>query len=276
MPAAGRRASCPTIAPEMADELEKLTNSLRRLGVRGTALLLSQRLGLPLGRKGGSRALRVRRLPHALICRAGTSDVHVFSDVFLHDQYAPAADFADVGLIIDCGANVGYTSAYFLSRYPNAELIAVEPDPDNFELLQANTQFYGERVITLRSAVWSHRAKLAIAEKSRGRGEEWGRQVTETDSLDDASVMAVSIGELLRDSGHSRISILKMDIEGAEQVVFSEGYESWLPKVDNLLIELHDDDAFPRAREAFHDALAGEDFLTFESGELTVCRRGAS
>lgn len=259
----------------MAGELGKIENSLSRLGVAGTALLLSQRFDLPIGRSGGSHALRVKRLQHPVLCRAGTSDARVFSDIFLHDQYAPAADLSDVGLILDCGANVGYTSAYFLSHYPRAELIAVEPDPENFELLQANTRFYGTRARTLRSAVWSHRTELAIAEKTRGRGAEWGRQVTDTASAGETSVPAVSIGELLRDSGHARISILKIDIEGAEQAVFSQGYGDWLPKVDNLLIELHDDEAFPRAREAFQDALAGEDFTTFESGELTVCRRTA-
>lgn len=259
----------------MPTELNKLANSLKRLGVHGTALLLSERFDLPFGRSGDRYALRTRRLAQPLLCRAGTSDISVFSDVFLHGQYAVAADLDDVALIIDCGANVGYTSAYLLSCYPGASLIAVEPDLENFELLQANTRYYGERVSTLRSAVWSHRAELAISEESRGRGGEWGRQVTEVAAEDGGSILAVTIGELLRDSGQPRISILKMDIEGAEEVVFSKGYEEWLPKVDNLLIELHDDDVFPRAREAFYDAIAGQRFSVFEAGELTVCRQKA-
>ena len=39
--------------------------------------------------------------------------------------------------ILDCGANVGYTSAYLLTRFPTAFLIAIEPDPGNAEILRA-------------------------------------------------------------------------------------------------------------------------------------------
>jgi FkbM family methyltransferase len=257
----------------MSEELTKLANSLERLGVRGTALVLSQRFDLPLGRSEGCHALRVKQVAHPLLCRAGTSDFQVFNDIFLRGQYSDAADLIDVELIVDCGANAGYTSAFFLSRYPGADLIAVEPDPGNFELLERNTRHYGRRVSTIRSAVWSHRTELTLAGRYRDRGEEWARQVTESASDRESGIVAVTIDELLRDSGHSRISILKMDIEGAEEIVFSEGCEEWLSKVDNLLIELHDDVAFPRAREVFHNALANQEFSMFESGELTVCRR---
>lgn len=264
----------------MSEALTKLANSLEKLGVRGTARLLSQRFDLPLGRSEGAHAMRVKQLAHPLLCRAGTSDFRVFSDIFLHGQYSDAADLTDVELIVDCGANVGYTSVFFLSRYPGADLIAVEPDPGNFGLLERNTRYYGSRARTIRSAVWSHRTELALAGRHRDRGEEWARQVTEVEAAEPAygqesGIVAVTIDELLRDSGHSRISILKMDIEGAEEIVFSEGCEEWLSKVDNLLIELHDDDAFPRAREVFHKALANHEFSMFESGELTVCRRNA-
>jgi hypothetical protein len=46
---------------------------------------------------------------------------------------------------------------------------------------------------------------------------------------------ATDIGTLLDRSGEQRISVLKVDIEGAERVVFVKNYESWLPKVDNEL-----------------------------------------
>ena len=37
-----------------------------------------------------------------------------------------------------------------------------------------------------------------------------------------------------------RPDILKIDVEGAEKEIFSKNYESWLGKVNVIMIELHD------------------------------------
>ena len=41
-------------------------------------------------------------------------------------------------LIVDCGANIGASALWFSARYPEAHIVAVEPAPDNFELLRKN------------------------------------------------------------------------------------------------------------------------------------------
>jgi FkbM family methyltransferase len=253
--------------------LRTLAASFGTLGPWGAALLWSQRLSLPLGRRGDQYTLRARRAAHPLYCRAGTSDVEVFRSIFLEREYACIADLEGVRLVLDCGANAGYSTAYFLTRYPKADVIAVEPDKGNYEMLRLNTLPYGDRVKALRSAVWSHPATLVIADTVYRDGREWTKQVREASPDDVHGLAAVNVGTLLRDSGHQRISILKVDIEGAEAVVFSEGYESWLSKVDTILIELHDDSAFGECTSVFHRAIAGQDFTVSRAGELTVCKR---
>src|SRR5262245_452689 len=66
-----------------------------------------------------------------LWCRPGTSDETVFWQVFVDLQYAALVPRAAPRLILDCGANVGYTASYFLTRFPSARVFAVEPDPGN-------------------------------------------------------------------------------------------------------------------------------------------------
>src|SRR5262245_51635214 len=73
---------------------------------------------------------------YPLFGRRSSSDVEVFHQVFIEREYKCLDDLSDVGLIIDCGANVGYSSAYFLSKHPTSRIIAVEPDPDNFAMLR--------------------------------------------------------------------------------------------------------------------------------------------
>jgi hypothetical protein len=62
-----------------------------------------------------------------------------------------------------------------------------------------------------------------------------------------------------------------MDIEGAEKDVFTSNYESWLPKVKVMIVELHGQGA----RDAFYNAVKDENFVKFEQGENLVCIRPA-
>lgn len=49
-------------------------------------------------------------------------------------------------LVVDCGANVGYSSMYFLDRFKGCEVVSIEPDRNNFEVMESNLAHYGSRV----------------------------------------------------------------------------------------------------------------------------------
>jgi hypothetical protein len=57
-----------------------------------------------------------------------------------------------------------------------------------------------------------------------------------------STVKTVDIETLLQSSGRREIDILKVDIEGAEKIVFSKNYEEWIKKEKNIFIELHDEE----------------------------------
>ncbi|MEZ5566423.1 MAG: FkbM family methyltransferase [Gammaproteobacteria bacterium] len=219
------------------------------------------------------RPLTSKYLDHPVCFRPRTTDLAVFQQIFVEREYGCLDDVTGPDLVIDCGANVGYSSAYFLSRFPGSELIAVEPDPGNFRLLSKNLAPYGDRVTLVESGVWSHPARLCISETGYGGGGEWGVQVRECTSDAEPGFQAVDIESLLARSGRQRISILKIDIEGAEGVVFASNYRHWLDRVDCLVIELHDDSSFGNCSQIFAQAIDGQNFIVSEWGELTVCKR---
>src|ERR1035438_1153468 len=97
-----------------------------------------------------------RHVVHPLCIRHDSSDLDVFNQIFVQQEYAPLYAMTAVRLVIDCGANVGYSSACFLSQYPNCHVVAVEPDPDNFAMLRRNLLAYGSRVTLVQAGVWSH------------------------------------------------------------------------------------------------------------------------
>lgn len=236
---------------------------------------------------GGFHVLKTPLACFPLRFRSGSSDPSVFAQVFVNREYACVDDIGEPSLIVDCGANVGYTAAYFLTKWPNAKLIAIEPDDGNAEILRHNLNPYGvfgvkssALVISdssssaqiVAGAVWSKRSRLMMVNEAYRDGREWTRQVRECRPEEEHYVVAWDMNDLIAISGYDRISLLKMDIEGAEAVVFSENLD-WLDRVDNIVIELHDDSTFGNASDVFHRAIAGRGFVVTRCGELTVCKR---
>ncbi len=209
---------------------------------------------------------------YELVARPGASDVEVFHQVFVEREYSALDDLADVKLVIDCGANVGYSSAYFLSRFPGCRLIAVEPEPGNCAILRQNLSVYGDRARVIEAGIWPKPARLAIAWGYRD-GRDWAVQVRECRPGEPSDLTGIDVAGLIGESGFERVSLLKMDIEGAEALLFAEGQSDWLDRVDVLAIELHDDSAFGPATEGFERAMAGRPFAVSTHGEVTVCRR---
>lgn len=212
---------------------------------------------------------------HPLWLRPRTSDLAVFRQIFKKKEYAPMGDLADVRVVVDLGANVGYAAAWFLSRYPGCRLVAVEPDPDNFAALQRNLAPYGDRAVCVRAGVWSHSCHLRISDAPYRDNLEWSRQVVECAPGDPGALRGVGLRELLDEHGIDRVSLLKCDIEGAEVALFGPTCRAWLDRVDAIAIELHADSMFGDGFAVFHAAMHGQPFTQAESGELTLCRRTA-
>jgi FkbM family methyltransferase len=248
--------------------LGQFRRAVDNLGVSGAVLLKCQQYRV---RTLGAAAPYVLRSKHArfpLWCRPGTSDARVFHQIFVVREYSCLDELRDPRLIIDCGANVGYSSAYFLSRFPAARVIAVEPDAGNVDLLERNLRPFGNRATIVRSAVWSHPAELVI-DATAGDGAEWSRQVRPCRPGETPDLRATDIGTLLAQSGEQTISLLKLDIEGAEVALFAAGHEAWLPRTSNIVIELHGE----ACARAFFAAVSRESFRIYNHEELTVCHR---
>ena len=256
--------------PPILIKMYKFLKVLKALGIVGTARYYFFQLLKPKY----PYKLTSKDLHLPLFCRPGSSDRKVFRQIFINHEYSCIDDRTNVKLVVDCGANVGYSSAYFLDRFQGCSLVAIEPDPGNYSMMQMNLRPYGARARTIHSAVWSHPTPLTLSEQTYRTGGEWSRQVRECKPGEAALFSAVDLGSVLRESGFERISILKIDIEGAEGVVFSDpGCREWLNKVDVIVIELHDDSSLGKCSEIFFSAVPKKDFCFSRSSELTVCKR---
>lgn len=161
------------------------------------------------------------------------SDIEVFHQVFVEKQY-DTNHYKNPKTIIDAGANVGLFSVLMRNKFPDAKLISIEPDPENFEMVQKNLGNY-DNIHLLNKGVWSKDVKLKILDETAAK---WGIRVVEDN--ENGKIEAICIDSIMKEFGLESIDLLKMDIEGSEKDVFSQNYENWLPKVKILVIELHD------------------------------------
>ncbi len=215
--------------------------------------------------------VRPRQAFHTLQARLrGSSDMKVFHQIFIFQEYSCLRDLKEPSLVLDLGANIGFSAAYFLSAFPKARIVAVEPDERNVAICKTNLLPYGDRVLLLHGAVWSRTTTLRLLKGTFGDGREWATQVDELIEEDRTSlgVHAWDVGSLIDMGGGSTVDLLKVDIERAELSVFGKSAGSWLHRVRNICIELHGKDC----EEVFFAALTEFDYELEYSGELTVCR----
>jgi FkbM family methyltransferase len=208
--------------------------------------------------------VKISYIKKPLQIRVYTDDVLVFWQIFINKDY----DFPikiNPKIIIDGGAYTGLSTVFFANKFPEAKIIALEPEWSNYQLLEKNTSDY--RVIELcNKAIWNNNSNLKIKDIRQAKSAF----MVEEGSLDEqGSFSAVTIGEILNNSGFDEIDILKLDIEGAEKEVFSHNYEEWLNKVNILIIELHDR-MKEGCSEAFFSAIKKYNFNKTFKGENIV------
>jgi FkbM family methyltransferase len=156
--------------------------------------------------------------------------IKTYEELFLDEIYRFQTK-TEQPVIIDCGANIGLSSLYFKSIYPNAILHAFEPDAELFQLLQKNAQVNGFTNTNLhQAAVWIEETNLSFSNK--------GSEASHIDLSNQSAhqVKAIRLSSFLAQFEH--IDFLKMDIEGAEFQVVADCLEA-LKKVDHFFLEYH-------------------------------------
>jgi len=158
---------------------------------------------------------------------SATELLHGLKEIFIENIYKQTLD--DKPYIIDCGANIGMSVIYMKKLYPNAEIIAFEPDETNFGLLEKNVNSFGlSGVSLLKEAVWKENTTLLFSNES-----SMGSKI-EIDGVNTIEVKAVRLKDYLNKS----IDFLKIDIEGAEYEVLRD-ISNELNLVKNMFLEYH-------------------------------------
>ena len=217
------------------------------------------------------RELRAVRLGgYRLWLRTASSDFRVAEGILLRNEYS-AAWAENPRIILDVGANIGAAAVYFAARYPAATVYAIEPEEDNFRVLERNCAPW-KNIVPVRQAIWSCSMAREIQNRKTGA---WGYTVADLGSAAAGlgqTVACTSIPDFMRQHGLEQIDILKIDIEGGEKEIF-EHADGWIDRVGVLVAELHDR-ICPGCTAAFERATGGFPVRQAD-GEKVVARRSA-
>lgn len=186
--------------------------------------------------------LRLKLNNHLVMVRAGTVDLWVVGENLRGEfraikQYLPV-DFD--GLIVDAGAFIGGASLSFSEMFPRATVLALEPWPANFEILKNNCES-NPRIILEEKALVSELPEGGTVRLYDMTHRETGNSIVEQrlggDDYQFREVAALTLEKIVNRFG--KISVLKMDIEGAEKDIFL-GNLDLFSEISIVFVELHD------------------------------------
>lgn len=147
----------------------------------------------------------------------GNNDFGVAYEVFVHKHYADRWGLVpeNVRLIVDLGANVGFSLLYFLHSYPASQIIAYEPHPLFAAQLKRNLMLDASE----------HRVEFHNkAAGNTNRNDHLSDSGTSSSLCSGASstTLSVEVEDIFPRLLGQRIDILKMDVEGGEYAILAD------------------------------------------------------
>jgi FkbM family methyltransferase len=163
----------------------------------------------------------------------------LWNEIFSVNQYLFSCK-TDAPFIIDCGAHIGMSVLYFKQRYPHAQIIAFEPSPQPFQILEQNIkQNHIQGVQLVNAAVTADNGEIPFYVRQDST-ITWGdTSLKEAIDGSEQQWRTISAHAVRLSSYITRpVDYLKLDIEGMEETVLRE-IEKKLPLVTELRIEFH-------------------------------------
>lgn len=249
----------------MKNRFASFLKHINSIGLFQTISYLIQRVYL---KKGEVISIKIKGLSQPVLLRNKFYDTHIFYQIFIDKEVDFKLDsFPNV--IIDCGANIGLSTLYFKMKYPDCKIFSIEPENSNFEMLGLNTKAY-KNIIQINAAVWYEDKQLDITDDGGGHASFQVADDSENKNII-GKVNTLTLYNLTQKYNIDKIDLLKIDVEGSEYEIFYFQKNDWLPKINNLAVEIHEK-LKPGANELI-DNIMKDNFHKSSSGEYTLFKK---
>ena len=169
--------------------------------------------------------------------RPGTNDHNVCYSVITEDEYQIDRVKPLTGTALDVGAHIGAATVALLEMNPDLRVIAIEPIPENYELLRENTRHYGDRIVALMNAAGRDQTIYYDwdgDETARVHRYIGNQHMAEDITSKGIKTEGITLSTLVKEYGP--ISFLKIDCEGCEDSFLDDPA---IDQVDKIAAEYH-------------------------------------
>jgi FkbM family methyltransferase len=162
-----------------------------------------------------------------------SDDIATAFEIFAAQVYESPIPIAtdSVSLIVDLGANVGFSGIFFAYRYPGAKIIAFEPHPEHIKIAGLNLQLnnFSQNVDLINAAASTQTKDAFLTNKGVCS------TVVSQEVYGAIPIKLINIFDYLKDM---EIDILKIDIEGGEfDLINDHRFEKIKAKI--IVLEYH-------------------------------------
>lgn len=156
----------------------------------------------------------------------------MINEIFNNREYDVHDNNIDIKKVIDLGGNIGLAMIYFATKYPNAEIISIEPNPTTFGYLKKNSEQFSN-VKVINAAVSNLERQISFfTHPVRHLASSIYKRTEEDEEI---KVSTITLDSIIGEN----VDVLKFDIEGAEFDVF-RNFNNW-SKIGYITGETHDD-----------------------------------
>jgi len=174
---------------------------------------------------------------HGLPFYSRSLDWHAVDEVILRGEYNEGLSFLKElkqPVVIDLGANIGAFSIQTFVFNPGAIVHSVEPSLATYHILEKNRLANSTlNWFAYRNALWDRDAMIGFEENSQASTSSHISQ-----SENSIRVPAIRLKTLVEKHVRAPIDLIKMDIEGAEEVVLFDCPDV-LSAINTLILEIH-------------------------------------
>ena len=149
----------------------------------------------------------------------------------IQSKYEDILDRQKIPIIIDAGANIGVASRYFSTKFREARIVAIEPDPKTVAICRLNTAMLPQ-IEVYEAAIGSESGRVMVESIE---GHAWATRTHRSNQ----GLEVVTIPEILERNPQGELFIVKVDIEGFESDLFLSNTE-WIDDAFVVVVEPHD------------------------------------
>ncbi|HOX84136.1 MAG TPA: FkbM family methyltransferase, partial [Chryseolinea sp.] len=189
--------------------------------------------------------------------------IYLFEEIFIQQVYKFQCNTSNP-FIIDCGSNIGMSIFYFKKIFPNATILAFEPELKTFKILKENVERNNlENISLLNYALSDFEGSASLFVRNLPNASlNTGLISSDVDSHRE-EVQTKRLSGYIQEM----VTMLKIDVEGSEAQILKDIIEhKKTDLIQQMIIEFHPN-VLPESVQYYSQLLKQKHLFCAESGE---------